>query len=292
MSPGPTCNPTGSPSSPRDPAHIPFRLGDARSTPGDSEIGFLRLLGEGDFAAKPSCSGPVDTATSRRFEQRGARLGRHLSPSIFCKSTGQDRRNLALEVRRAELEALVAGIDAITFTETIDAEGAIVFAKAVRNGSSRSASAGPIGAGVPPEGRRVDLWPRCRCTVCGTSIGQTGFQALFSLIGVYLYRSVEMEENHAYSSCQHHRGDCRSRRNGHGGARASLHPVVALAGSARYGRRNRKGLVGPVVKKQFGYDLGVPVNWSAYEDIAEYFTNTVKTIDGQRIYGHMDYGKK
>ena len=29
-------------------------------------------------------------------------------------------------------------------------------------------------------------------------------------------------------------------------------------------------------KKQFGYDLGVPVNWSAYEDIAEFFTNTVK----------------
>src|SRR6202050_933711 len=45
-------------------------------------------------------------------------------------------------------------------------------------------------------------------------------------------------------------------------------------------------------KKQFGYELGVPVNWSAYEDIAEYFTNTVKEIDGQRVYGHMDYGKK
>jgi len=45
-------------------------------------------------------------------------------------------------------------------------------------------------------------------------------------------------------------------------------------------------------KKQFGYDLGVPVNWSAYEDIAEFFTNTVKEIDGVRVYGHMDYGKK
>ena len=45
-------------------------------------------------------------------------------------------------------------------------------------------------------------------------------------------------------------------------------------------------------KKQFGYELGVPVNWSAYEDIAEFFTNTVKEIDGQRVYGHMDYGKK
>ena len=45
-------------------------------------------------------------------------------------------------------------------------------------------------------------------------------------------------------------------------------------------------------KKQFGYELGVPVNWSAYEDIADFFTNTVKEIDGQKVYGHMDYGKK
>ncbi|GAB6260933.1 ABC transporter substrate-binding protein [Photobacterium sp. R1] len=50
------------------------------------------------------------------------------------------------------------------------------------------------------------------------------------------------------------------------------------------------------LQKQFqdlyGYELGVPVNWSAYEDIAEFFTDHVKTIDGQRVYGHMDYGKK
>jgi len=50
------------------------------------------------------------------------------------------------------------------------------------------------------------------------------------------------------------------------------------------------------LKKQFkdiyGYDLGVPVNWSAYEDIAEFFTDHVKEIDGVRIYGHMDYGKR
>ncbi len=45
-------------------------------------------------------------------------------------------------------------------------------------------------------------------------------------------------------------------------------------------------------KKKYGYELGVPVNWSAYEDIAEYFTNEVKEIDGVRVYGHMDYGKK
>ena len=45
-------------------------------------------------------------------------------------------------------------------------------------------------------------------------------------------------------------------------------------------------------KAKYGYDLGVPLNWSAYEDIAEFFTNDVKTIDSQAIYGHMDYGKK
>ncbi len=45
-------------------------------------------------------------------------------------------------------------------------------------------------------------------------------------------------------------------------------------------------------KAKYGYDLGVPQNWSAYEDIAEFFTNDVKTIDGKKVYGHMDYGKK
>lgn len=45
-------------------------------------------------------------------------------------------------------------------------------------------------------------------------------------------------------------------------------------------------------KDRYGYDLGVPVNWSAYEDIAEFFSVHVKNIDGTRIYGHMDYGKR
>ncbi len=45
-------------------------------------------------------------------------------------------------------------------------------------------------------------------------------------------------------------------------------------------------------KAKYGYDLGVPVNWSAYEDIAEFFSKDVKTIDGTTIYGHMDYGKR
>ena len=45
-------------------------------------------------------------------------------------------------------------------------------------------------------------------------------------------------------------------------------------------------------KEKYGYDLGVPVNWSAYEDIAKFFSEDVKEIDGKRIYGHMDYGKR
>ncbi|MBC6405979.1 MAG: carbohydrate ABC transporter substrate-binding protein [Rhodospirillales bacterium] len=45
-------------------------------------------------------------------------------------------------------------------------------------------------------------------------------------------------------------------------------------------------------KAKYGYDLGVPVNWSAYEDIAEFFTEDLGTMDGETVYGHMDYGKK
>lgn len=44
-------------------------------------------------------------------------------------------------------------------------------------------------------------------------------------------------------------------------------------------------------KQLYGYELGIPVNWVAYEDIAEFFTVHVKEINGQRIYGHMDYGR-
>ncbi|MFO7759978.1 MAG: ABC transporter substrate-binding protein [Roseovarius sp.] len=43
-------------------------------------------------------------------------------------------------------------------------------------------------------------------------------------------------------------------------------------------------------KEEYGYELGVPVNWSAYEDIAEFFTG--REIDGQEVYGNMDYGRR
>src|SRR5688572_84317 len=43
-------------------------------------------------------------------------------------------------------------------------------------------------------------------------------------------------------------------------------------------------------KAKYGYELGVPVNWSAYEDIAEFFTG--RDMGEGPVYGHMDYGKK
>ncbi|MDZ7753152.1 MAG: ABC transporter substrate-binding protein [Gammaproteobacteria bacterium] len=44
-------------------------------------------------------------------------------------------------------------------------------------------------------------------------------------------------------------------------------------------------------RRRHGYPLGVPLNWKAYEDIADFFTHHVKELDGRRVYGHMDYGK-
>jgi len=47
-------------------------------------------------------------------------------------------------------------------------------------------------------------------------------------------------------------------------------------------------------KAKYGYDLGVPLNWSAYEDIAEFFTGRDMSYMGgpTKVYGNMDYGKK
>jgi len=45
---------------------------------------------------------------------------------------------------------------------------------------------------------------------------------------------------------------------------------------------------------EYGYTLGVPLNWAAYEDIAAFFTGRDLShmgVDGD-IFGHMDYGKK
>ncbi|GGD42018.1 ABC transporter substrate-binding protein [Sinisalibacter lacisalsi] len=48
-------------------------------------------------------------------------------------------------------------------------------------------------------------------------------------------------------------------------------------------------------KAAYGYDLGVPVNWAAYEDIAEFFTGRDMSYAGgpdEGVFGNMDYGKK
>lgn len=45
-------------------------------------------------------------------------------------------------------------------------------------------------------------------------------------------------------------------------------------------------------KDKYGYELGVPLNWAAYEDIANFWTNDVGTINGKKVWGHTDYGKK
>ncbi|MBF0102589.1 MAG: carbohydrate ABC transporter substrate-binding protein [Desulfobacterales bacterium] len=47
-------------------------------------------------------------------------------------------------------------------------------------------------------------------------------------------------------------------------------------------------------KATYGYELGVPVNWAAYEDIAEFFTGREMTNPNGTVvkaYGHMDYAK-
>ncbi|SFP18693.1 ABC transporter substrate-binding protein [Tranquillimonas alkanivorans] len=47
-------------------------------------------------------------------------------------------------------------------------------------------------------------------------------------------------------------------------------------------------------QEEYGYELGVPVNWAAYEDIAEFFTGRDLSHMGHEgeVFGHMDYGKK
>ncbi len=36
-------------------------------------------------------------------------------------------------------------------------------------------------------------------------------------------------------------------------------------------------------ERRYGYRLGVPLNWKAYEDIADFFSNQVREIDGRRV---------
>ena len=77
------------------------------------------------------------------------RTNRGAAVAHFVALDGEDQRKLPLEIRRAERASLVAGIDGIMFSEAIEAEGAVVFAKACERawrGSFRNAWAAPIGA--------------------------------------------------------------------------------------------------------------------------------------------------
>ena len=47
---------------------------------------------------------------------------------------GEDSRELPLEVRRAQLESLAAGVDGIKFSQAIESDGAVVFAHACKLG--------------------------------------------------------------------------------------------------------------------------------------------------------------
>ncbi len=57
----------------------------------------------------------------------------------------------------------------------------------------------------------------------------------------------------------------------------------------RYDWFNREDIK-KAFKEKYGYNLGVPMNWSAYEDIAAFFTSY--PVDGKKVFGHMDYGKR
>ena len=83
----------------------------------DGEAVVFRPDGHSDFAALRTKRGAAEA-----------------SFVAFDLLHGEDRRSLALEIRRAELECLIAGLDAIRFSEAIDAEGAVVFAKACEMG--------------------------------------------------------------------------------------------------------------------------------------------------------------
>ena len=43
-------------------------------------------------------------------------------------------------------------------------------------------------------------------------------------------------------------------------------------------------------KDEYGYELGVPLTWKAYEDIAVFFTG--REVDGKKAWGHFDFAKK
>jgi bifunctional non-homologous end joining protein LigD len=85
----------------------------------DGEAVVLRPDGHSDFGALRTNRGAAE-ASFVAFD--------------LLQFLGEDWRSMSLEVRRAQLESLVAGIDGITFSEAIEGDGAIVFDHACRLG--------------------------------------------------------------------------------------------------------------------------------------------------------------
>jgi bifunctional non-homologous end joining protein LigD len=85
----------------------------------DGEAVALRPDGHSDFAALRS--------------NRGAAEASFLAYDLL-RFQGEDWRRHPLEVRRAQLESIVAGLDGITFSAAIEGDGAIVFDHACRLG--------------------------------------------------------------------------------------------------------------------------------------------------------------
>jgi bifunctional non-homologous end joining protein LigD len=68
-----------------------------------------------------------------RVPNRGAERASFVAFDLL-QFEGEDWRKLPLEVRRAQLDSLVAGIDGLTFSEAIEGDGPLVFAKACELG--------------------------------------------------------------------------------------------------------------------------------------------------------------
>jgi bifunctional non-homologous end joining protein LigD len=88
----------------------------------DGEAIVFRPDGHSDFAALRT--------------NRGAAQASFVAYDLL-RFRGEDWRSMPLEVRRAQLESVVDGIDGLTFREAIEGDGAIVFDHASRIVSKR-----------------------------------------------------------------------------------------------------------------------------------------------------------
>jgi bifunctional non-homologous end joining protein LigD len=85
----------------------------------DGEAVVFRSDGHSDFAALRTNRGAAQAS---------------LVAYDLLQFQGEDWRSMPLEVRSAQLKSLVAGVDAIKFSEAIEGDGAIVFAHACKLG--------------------------------------------------------------------------------------------------------------------------------------------------------------